>query len=168
MKKITITLFFLIGSLVTMAQQHGNNDEAKAEMQKLRFLEGQWEGSGWIMGQDRNKMSFTQQENIQFKLDDTALLIEGKGKNNGIVMHDALAIIIFDNESKAYKFNSFLSDGRNGSYKAEIIGDKLYWYPADYIRYIIEINKDNQWYEIGEINKEGNWYQFFEMTLNKK
>lgn len=49
----------------------------------------------------------------------------------------------------------------------ELIDKKLYWYPTSFIRYIISVNDNNEWLEIGEINKADNWYQFFEMKLSK-
>ena len=51
----------------------------KKEVSKLAFIVGEWEGDGWMMGRDGQKHAFTQTENISFKLDSTAILIEGRG-----------------------------------------------------------------------------------------
>ncbi len=121
-----------------------------------------------MMGQDRAKHEFSQTENVQFKLDSTAILIEGKGMSQGKVIHNALAVVRFDKTNNQYSFQSFLQNGREGNCKAELIDGKMCWYPSDNMRYIISINENGQWFEIGEINMQNNWYQFFEMTLNKE
>lgn len=61
-----------------------------------------------------------------FKLDSTAILVEGLGEGQGTVIHDALAIITYDSGNQKYNFRSYLSSGRQGAYPAEIIDEKLY------------------------------------------
>lgn len=78
-----------------------------------------------------------------------------------------MAIINFDLEKEEYNFRSYLKDGKSGDSKMEMLGDELYWYPTDFVRYIISINENNEWVEIGEVNKMDNWYKFFEMKLTK-
>jgi len=96
------------------------------------------------------------------------ILIEGLGKTDEKITHNALAVISYDKLEKHYNFQSYMTDGRNGSFKAELIENKLYWYPVDNFRYIIYINDEGQWYETGEMNRNDQWFQFFEMTLNKE
>ena len=148
-------------------QQAETDPGLKAEISKLSFIQGEWSGSGWMMGRDGQKHSFNQTEKVQFKLDQTLLLIEGQGKSDGEIIHDALAAVTFDKESGKYSFQSWLASGRSGSFPAELIDGKFYWYPNDYIRYILHINSDGQWYETGEMNRGGNWVQFFQMILDK-
>lgn len=163
-----LTLICLTLTIKTYSQAPTTDKTAKAEISKLGFIVGQWEGDGWMMGRDGNKGSFTQTENIQFKLDSTAILIEGLGKNNGQIIHNAMAIITYNKQEKNYTFNSFLSSGHGGSFKAELIEGKLHWYPNENMRYIISLNEKSQWYETGEMKRQDSWYQFFEMTLDKK
>ena len=168
--KTTLSLFVfsLLSLSVTRGQMLETDSTSQAEIMKLEFMVGKWEGSGWIMGRDQQKSSFEQTEDIQFKLDQTAILIEGLGKSNGRITHNALAIISFNKTENHYNFQSYMSNGRSGSFKAELIENKLYWYPVDNIRYIIYINEDGQWYETGEMNRNDQWFQFFEMTLDKE
>lgn len=140
---------------------------AKEAISKLDFVIGSWKGEGWMMGSDRMKHDFTQTEDIQFKLDSTAILIEGRGMAEGKVVHNAMAIITYAGEENQYAFQSYLQNGRKGEFKAELIEDKFYWYPMENMRYIIEINKEGKWFEIGEIKQGESWYRFFEMTLDK-
>lgn len=160
-----ICLVFTLGS---HGQSLSTDSISQKEVGKLAFIVGEWEGEGWKMERDGKKHTFTQSENIQFKLDGTALLIEGLGKDKGQIIHNALAIITYNKAENNYSFNSFLSSGLGGSFKAELLDGKLYWYPNEYVRYIISLNDKGQWYETGEMNRQDNWFQFFEMTLNKK
>lgn len=171
MKKSTslvIVLGFIILSLNQGICQYVKQDSMMlSEMKKLERLAGNWEGSGWMMTADRQKHNFNQSEQIQFKLNGTILQVEGKGVSNGEIIHQAFAIFNYDQEKGHYIFRSYLKDGKYGDYKAEFIEDRIFWYPTDFIRYIIEINEEGKWVEIGEINKADNWYKFFEMTLSK-
>jgi hypothetical protein len=169
MKKGNFVILILsLITLTTFAQSTETDAKLQSELKKLSFMEGKWEGNGWMIGRDGVRSEFTQTENIQFKLDNTLLYIEGLGKSDGKVVHDALAIISFDKEKGHYNFRSYLANGMSGDFMAELIDGKLYWHPTDFIRYIIYLNKNDQWHEKGEINRDGNWIQFFEMTLNKK
>ena len=165
---ILIVSICLIFTLSSYGQSLTTDSTSQKEVGKLAFIVGNWEGEGWRMERDGKKHTFTQSEKIQFKLDGTAVLIEGLGKDKDQVIHNALAIITYNKAEKNYSFKSFLSSGLGGSFKAELLDDKLYWYPNESIRYIISLNDSGQWYETGEMNRQGNWFQFFEMTLDKK
>lgn len=153
---------------ISYAQDTETNQISKKEVSKLAFIAGEWKGKGWMMGQDRQKHPFDQTESIRYKLDSTAILIEGLGMDNGKVIHNAMAIVTYNKTDNNYTFHSYLANGREGKYKAELIGDKLYWYPMDNMRYIISINNKGQWYETGEMKRGEQWFQFFEMALDKK
>ncbi len=151
----------------SFGQSFETDSICKSEITKLNFLTGKWKGEGWIIGADKKKSEFSQTENIQFKLDSTAVLIEGLGKNNRMIIHNAMAIVSYNKEDGLYTFQSYLQNGRKGEFKAELIDGKFYWYPNQNIRYIIELNEKDQWYEIGEFRQGESWNRFFEMTLNR-
>lgn len=140
---------------------------SKSKISDLEFMVGNWKGTGWMMMQS-GKHEFEQTENIQFKLDSTAILIEGVGKADGKIFHNALAILTYNKNDKNYSFRSYLQNGQNGDFKAELIGNKLYWYPNENVRYIIWLKENGQWYEKGEYKSEETWNQFFEMTLDRE
>lgn len=170
MKNLRVAITIVIALLYwgTAAGQSAEIDKsAQAEIEKLSFIVGEWEGEGWMLDRDGTKHTFTQTENVQFKLDNTALLIEGVGRSGGEIIHNALAIVRSNQQERGYTFNSYLSNGLGGEFKGEIIDDKFYWYPNENMRYIIELNEERQWFETGEIKREGTWVQFFEMTLDK-
>jgi len=160
-----MALLFLVP---THAQKRETDRIAQQEIQKLAFITGDWKGTGWIVTEDGNRYNFDQTELVQFKLDGTALLIEGRGMRDGEVIHDALAVVTFNHQNKNYTFRSWLNSGLGGEFKAELIDNVFYWYPGENMRYIIYLNEKGQWYEKGEYNMGGdNWFQFFEMTLDK-
>ena len=152
---------------MSFGQSFETDSISKYEVSKLDFITGKWKGNGWMMGADRKKAEFEQTEDIGFKLDSTVILIYGLGRNNGIIIHNAMAIISYNKKEKNYTFQSYLQNGRKGEFKGELVNGKFYWYPNENMRYIIELNEKDQWYEIGEIKQGENWYQFFEMTLDR-
>ncbi|APG59787.1 hypothetical protein LPB144_04865 [Christiangramia salexigens] len=149
--------------------QHYKTDElAKEQISKLKSFTGNWEGSGWKMEPDGSRYDFTQTEKISFKLDSTSLLIQGKGLRKEEVIHNAMAVVTYNSTTGDYDFHSFLQNGRKGEFPARLINNKFYWYPDQQTRYIIEINEEGHWFEVGEFRQNDEWKQFFEMTLQKK
>ncbi len=163
---LTILLTLLI-SFTVFSQTSETDSLSKAKVKELAFMVGNWKGNGWMMGR-KGKSEFEQTEKIEFKLDSTAILIEGKGISKGKVVHNALAILTYNKAEDNYSFRSYLPSGMNAEFKAEIIENKLYWYPNDNVRYIIWKNEKGQWYEKGEYKRENTWNQFFEMTLDRE
>jgi hypothetical protein len=128
-------------------------------------------------GTGRTKKS-TVDENIQFKLDDTILLVEGLGKSKDAsgkesVSHNALGILTFDVASKQYKFKSYLANGRSTDAWFNVTGENQYQWgfdsPQGKIKYSITIDPVKKtWNEFGEFSADGtNWSKFFEMNLTK-
>ncbi len=166
---VLVLTLFAVSSLLALAQpSYDLNEAAQKKLAQLSFLEGKWKGSGWMMGQDRVRLTFEQEENVQFKLSGTLMEVEGIGKSEGKVVHHALAVISIAEGEGKFDFTSFLQSGEKGTYPAELIDGKLYWYPVKEVRYVIEINDQGQWFEIGEYNAGTQWYKFIEMTLEKQ
>ena len=78
----------IICSNFSLAQNLETDSLSKAKVSELAFLSGNWRGSGWMYGQDRQRYEFEQTENIEFKLDSTILLIEGLGTSKGKIIHN--------------------------------------------------------------------------------
>ena len=162
---LTILLVCLI-AISGYSQTSETDSTSKAKIQKLDFMVGSWKGNGWMMG-GNGKSEFKQIEKIEYKLDSTAILIEGKGFSKGKIIHNALAILTYNKNEENYILRSYLPSGINAEFKAEVIKNKLYWYPNKNVRYIIWQNEKGYWYETGEFKRENVWSQFFEMTLEK-
>lgn len=169
MKTRTLIIWFicLLASKPSTLLAQQEIDKLSVEMlKKLDFITGKWSGSGWIIDQEGIKREFSQTENIQYKINGTALLIEGEGKAQGKIIHSAMAIVTYNKEKGSYDFRSYLFTGRSTLFTGEIIDNKFYWYPTESSRYIIGLNEKGQWYETGEIKRNGEWIQFFEMVLD--
>lgn len=164
---IILIITILHFNYFSMGQEVQTDSMAQQQISKLGFLRGRWAGSGWMMDRDGQKLQFTQSENIRFKLDSTLLLIEGVGKSGGIILHHALAVVSYNKMDRNYTFQSYLSNGRNGRFIAELISGKFYWYPNENIRYVINLNEKGQWHEEGQMKRNEDWYQFFEMILDR-
>lgn len=166
-KNFLILICLIAGVQFSQAQNYALNAEAQQKMKSLGFLEGHWKGSGWMMGQDRQRMNFEQEEIIQFKLSGTVLEIEGIGRSEGKVVHHALALVQPKEEDGQFEFSSYLQSGLSGKYPASYQDGKFIWRPTEQVRYIIQLNDQGQWHEIGEYNAGDQWFQFMEMTLEK-
>ncbi len=168
MKSILIVAFAVVFTVSSFSQSSDTDSLSKSKISQLEFMVGNWEGSGWMMGRDGSKSEFDQTENIQFKLDSTMVLIEGLGKSQGKVVHNALALLTYNKAEDKLSFRSYLQNGLGGEFPAELTEGRLYWYPNQNVRYIIWINEQGQWFETGEFLRGENWMQFFEMTLDKE
>ena len=69
---ITLTAFITFQSF---GQSSETDSLSKSKISELKFMVGNWKGSGWMMGKE-GKSNFEQTEKIHFKLDSTAILIE--------------------------------------------------------------------------------------------
>jgi hypothetical protein len=153
-------------------------NESKEKMKSLQFLVGNWEGEGWISFGPNQKHEFNQTEEVQYKLGDTILMIEGRGidKNSAEdsprIVHNAFAIINYDSQSQQYMIRAYKSNGQFVVANTEVGENNLVWefeIPQGKARYTININESNQWHEIGEFSRDGeNWFKNFEMTLSRK
>jgi len=145
---------------------------------KVSFMEGKWEGKGWVTRGPGPKIYFNQTEDIKMNLKNSIMEIEGIGTsaeagNNNMVVHHAKAILRYDHNLKKYRMHSF-NDGNYIEADAEVNDDgQLIWgfkiqqYNM-HIRFTISLNDKGQWFEIGEYSMDGkNWQKNFEMTLNK-
>ncbi len=173
MLRLIVSAFAALLSILPAAAAPEAPDKGahQAAMQKLAFLVGEWEGGGSVaMGAPRQ--TFTQTERIQFKHDGTLLMIEGQGKSQaGAIVHDALAVMTFDQATGKYKFRSFVAVGRFADTEATVNGNTLVWFlnagPRK-IRYTTTV-ENGVWREIGEHSVDGaTWVAFFEMTVKRK
>ncbi|HKQ74813.1 MAG TPA: hypothetical protein VJ810_14060 [Blastocatellia bacterium] len=149
-----------------------------AEMRKLDFLIGAWEGESWIEFGAGQRRAAKVKESVQGKAGGSVLLIEGlgkaktPGKDEEIVVHSAFATVWYDGRGKRFRMTAWRATG--DAVDADItVGDKkLVWgfrdSRAGLIRFTITLDALGRWFEIGEISRDGtNWNKFFEMTLKR-
>lgn len=142
-----------------------------AEMKKLDWLVGEWEGEAvFQMGPDQ-KATVQQSERIEKRVGGTVLLIEGLGRMDGKVVHDAFAIVTWDPVAKKHVVSAYLANGRSVVADAKATDRTLEWWfdtPEGSMRYVIERAEDGRWIETGYRNRPGGEpAKFLEMNLKK-
>nr|WP_294793677.1 hypothetical protein [uncultured Mucilaginibacter sp.] len=169
MKKI-ITLLLIFAGYAAHAQDAAA--ERSEKMSLVKFLVGQWKGSGWMLVEGK-KEYFDQTENISAKLDGGVIIVEGMGKvpQTGRIIHNALAILTYDVIKKQYRWTSTTTAGYISDVAPDVSREKFVWTlnnRGGKLRYTITLDKGD-WLEIGEqSNDDGKtWTQNFEMRLKK-
>ena len=173
MKHVFILIALFLGTTTgrLAAQELGN----KEKMKIFAAWEGHWQGEGSMqMGPGEPKKSKVD-EHIIYKLDGMVLLVEGVGKTtDGTIVHQALGVISFDQNSNEYKFKTYLRDGKAADAWLTPMAENKFQWGLDIpgrgkIRYSINIDPVKKtWNEIGEFSQDGNtWMKFFEMNLTK-
>jgi len=168
MKMIRFALLFLLAFPLFAA----------VEMRKLDFLAGEWKGEGWFRMGPGQPEHFTQHEKVTPKTGNKSLLIEGLGRRKtadgtpGEVVHDALAILGWDEQAKVYRFSTVTAERGAGEPWFEVTGTNAAQWgfetPMGKIRYTITLNDKGQWVEVGEFTRDGKqWMKMMEMTLTK-
>lgn len=153
-------------------------DESIDRMKKLAFLSGHWKGEAWIL-MGKEKSWAVQREWVAPKAGGKVLLIEGLGKEKladggeGKVVHEALAVVSWDAEKKAYRFEPYVAGRPNVSGALEVLGEnRIAWgYTTERgrVRFTISLTPEGAWHEVGEATRDGqSWVKFFEMTLQKQ
>ena len=95
-------------SLVAQQQPSASAGAQRAAMGKLAFLTGHWSGPVTIVHGPGEPLHLTQSEDVEYKLDGLALLIEGKSADtDGKAQFEALATVAFDDVSHTYRFRAY-------------------------------------------------------------
>jgi hypothetical protein len=141
-------------------------------MKKIDFLAGQWQGDGWIEFGRGQRRTFSQNETVQSKLNGLLLVVDGLGKSKdpgreGAIIHQAYAVVSFDDKAKQFRWHAYTADGRYVETELKQVGEKtVQWSIGTNIRFMMNLSEKDQWLETGEITQDGtNWHKFFEMKL---
>lgn len=91
-------------------------------------------------------------------------------KKVGDVVHNAFAVVSYDEKAKRYRFQAYTDRGNYTEAEAKVADGKLQWGfhmpPFGQVRYTITVTEQGEWSEIGELSSDGKqWRKFFEMTL---
>jgi hypothetical protein len=173
MKKACAVLWLLLLAISLSAQ---NTPMAVPEsMKKLDFLVGEWKGDGWIAFGAGERRTFTQSETIQPKLGGLLLQVEGLGRSKdpgkeGAIIHNAFAIVSWDDKAKQVRWHAYTADGRYVDTDLKPLGERIVQWsitnPGSTIRFTMNLSEKDQWVETGEFSPDGSrWMKFFEMKL---
>ncbi len=152
----------------------------KAQIEAMKKLDrwvGQWKGSGWASAGPGQRNEFTIVEKVQRKLGGSVLLVEGRGtkKADGAeaVVHEALALVSYDDGAKRYRWQSHDLRGQAITVEPKLIDGGLEWgfrssERGVTVRFTIKFD-EKRWHEVGEASTDGkNWNKFLEMTLERQ
>jgi hypothetical protein len=176
MKQFLFFLCIFAGTVSNAQNLFQPKKETVDALQKIAFLAGNWKGSGYIqMGPEKH--SFNESETIGLKLNGTLIQIEGEGKdqqNPDLTIHQAFAIISYNNQNKKYLMKAFRGDGEQIDADTKLTDDHSFQWSfanpmAGEIRFTITV-ADNKWKETGEMSRDNgkNWNKYFEMILSKQ
>ena len=151
---------------------------ARAAMDKLSWIEGEWTGPAWYQMGPR-RMNANQSEKLYRAAGGTVLVIHGFGtaSDPGVppntVVHDAFGVLTWDAASSTYRLRSHVANGSSVETVAEVSDRKIVWgmeIPQyGRMRYTVTLTPAGEWLEIGERSTDGaTWTKFMEMTLRKK
>jgi hypothetical protein len=147
-------------------------------MKKLQFLIGEWQGEGWTEFVPGQRRTSPIAESVHPKLDGLVLLVQGLGKRKDpgkqeeVIVHNALGILSYDEQAKIYRMRSYLATGRSVDAEAKFTDGGFQWGfqagPGMRFRYTVKLTDKGEWFEIGEMSQDGTtWRKFHEMTLQK-
>ncbi|MFZ1371166.1 MAG: hypothetical protein WAR78_12325 [Ferruginibacter sp.] len=176
MKKIILSTLLILGLVsVTFAQA----DVAKKleAMNKIKFLLGEWEGTGWRMTQT-GKVFTKAIEKVKCRLECSILIVDGSGvKTDSVtkeekVVHDAFGIIYYDTKTNAVSMRAFTKEGITETV-IEFLEEKVIRWIMEIpggskVRFTADFKTANKWIETGEFSRDGqNWVKFLETNLIK-
>lgn len=127
-------------------------------MRKLSFLAGKWAGEARVLRAANEFAELSQTEEASYKLDGLLLMIEGVGRSkaDGKVVLQALGIVSYDDEARAYRMRAF-NDGRWLETEVKLAEDakEIRWgFSLGEIRTssVLRINERGDWTELAEIS----------------
>lgn len=184
-----MTLAALVLATTAARAQAPSPERAAAQMaaiDKISWLAGEWEGTATFDRGPQGKSETISWERVTRVAGGTALMVLGRhfrrnaDGSRGESVHDAAALITFDDATGKYRFQSQLSNGQHGAFSAEMQGAVFVWSidtPHGVIRYRISRDEAGRWSERGEMcpaavgpqagKPEAPCRDFFAMTLAK-
>lgn len=150
------------------------------QLELMKRLVGEWEGSAWMIMGPGGKVEAHQRETVEAVAGGTAFSIKGLGTAkdpDGTVrtVHDAFAVITLDHDHATPMMRAHVALGANWlDPEFKINANGYTWSMKDpragTIRYEMVFDDQGRWVEKGFMSRdEGKtWMPFFEMTLTKK
>lgn len=131
----------------------------QVEMQKLRFMIGEWVGTASTIENGKVIASVPAFEKINYKLDGSLLTIDLHSEK--LQLH---TVIYYDEQEQTYFYNPFYKNG-SAKYKAKYQEGKLIVSPSKTKRFVFGLNEAGEFVEYGETLKNGKWLKYFEDTF---
>ena len=178
MKPLMLLCTIMLSLTFSRAIAQGPAPETvKQEMKKIAYMAGRWSGEANVRHGNTPPVKVLQEENIQFKLDGTVLLIEGTGRSpeaGNPVVFNSLAIVSYNQYTKQFGMKSHTMEGNQTEAYFKIVEENHFEWGFETptkakIRFDIVLNPQTKsWIEKGEYSPDGiTWYQTIEMKLTK-
>ena len=170
--RVAGSILMLSAALVAQAPTPPDVAKHKAEIAKLSWLVGSWEGDAWTQ-KGPEKYEVRQTETITLKLDGQTLQIDGEGRtrSDSRVVYRALGVIFYDPYANGMRVASWTDSGYWAVSPMTITKDGYSWMidlPNSKTRYTATFS-GGKWTEVGEWSADGkSWTKFLEMNLTKK
>jgi len=166
-------VLFLSAALVAQAPTPPDVAKHKAEIAKLSWLVGSWEGDAWTQS-GSEKIEMRQSETISLKVDGQTLQIDGEGRTKAApsqVAYRALGVVFYDPYANGMRLASWTDKGYWAISPMTVEKNGYSWMidlPNSKTRYTAKF-AGGTWNEVGEWSADGkSWTKFLEMNLKKK
>lgn len=142
-------------------------------MKKLAFLVGKWSGEARMFRGTAEPVVIAQTEEVQYKLDGLALLIEGVGRASGGPALQALGVVSYDDEAGTYHMRAF-NDGRFLETEVKLLaeGQGMSWgFAVGQYRTsaVLRIDGKGNWTELHELSVGGQApRRFMELSVSRE
>ena len=174
--QLPILLIALLLLWLPSAAQAQSASIAAAHLDRVGFLEGRWEGTGWIDLGPAGRHEFRQQEEVRRTAAGAVMVIEGEGveslpQGGERQVHNAFAVLSWDPGAERYRIRAWRGDGAEVEDSPEIAASSLVWGfqgpHGPQVRFTVRI-VDEVWHEVGEHSMDGEtWRPFLEMHLRR-
>jgi hypothetical protein len=148
-----------------------------AEMQRLAFLEGQWEGTGWMVMGPGGRKEFSIRESARWGAGGNVMVLDGLGveklaDGSERPVHQAFAVISWDPAASVFRLRAYRAGGGEVEDAPVVSDNGLVWGFREprggHIRFTVRF-ADDTWHEVGEYSQDGaTWQSFLDMRLKRR
>lgn len=153
-----------------------------AELERLDWLVGEWEGTGWMEYAPGQRAAFRGTERVERRMGGRLIVVEGTfladmGPEVGEApVHHAVGIFEYDPRADRFRFRTYTALGPHtwGLRDAEVMDGRVVWGYEDpqwgTVRYTLTHTDADEWHEEGHASADGGatWHRFFEMRLARR
>ena len=175
MRTLALAGALLLVAAVPCRAQAPDGSAARAAMEQLAFMVGDWEGDAW-MQRGAERVPTRMRERVRRELGGTVFLVEGRGETIAAagaparLVHHALAIVSHDAQQSRYTMRSHIGSGLSGDFVLTPVDGGVQWtreVQGGRVRNTARIGGDT-WHEVGEFSSDGvTWRQIMEMRLHR-
>ena len=162
---------------VVLAQAPKPSAEKTEATAKLDMMVGHWKGKGWWEFVPGSRREFDSEERVAKRAGGTAFELLGlhsmERGGQSIVVHDAFAMLWYDERAKKYIMKSAIQTGQIHEFEITLTPTGYTWSHPGFdgkgtVRYVATIGPAS-WKEVGESSADGReWKQVFEMSLTRQ